>query len=363
MRKRYLDNIRWVTVVLVVLFHVFYMYNAEGLLGPLGKITDLDVQYYDIYQYIVYPWFMVLLFIVSGTSSRYALDKMTGKGFIKSRTNKLLVPVTIGLFVFQFIQGFINVSFSGVADNPEMPMAGKVIAGILSGIGVLWYIQMLWLFSLAIVLIKKIDRDRLWNVCRKTPVWVLILLGAAAYGTGQILNTPLIVSYRFGLYFFAFLTGYFLFSHYEVIERMKKYCWLFIIAATGLCIAFCIMYFGQNYADNPIYRSPLYLLYSWFGSLAMIGGFARFFDFSNSFTTWMTKRSWGLYVFHYLGISAVALFIAKPGYLPAWACYLLSGIMGFALAYALNFVISRIPFFRWAVLGITKKKETSNVQG
>ena len=33
MRKYYIDNIRWITVVLVVLYHVFYMYNAEGILG------------------------------------------------------------------------------------------------------------------------------------------------------------------------------------------------------------------------------------------------------------------------------------------------------------------------------------------
>ena len=96
----------------------------------------------------------------------------------------------------------------------------------------------------------------------------------------------------------------------------------------------------------------------------MIGGFAKFFDFSNGFTKWMSKRSWGLYVFHYLGISAVALFIAKPGLLPAWVCYPLSLIAGFALAYLLNFIISRIPFFRWAVLGISKKKkEAKDVQG
>ena len=96
----------------------------------------------------------------------------------------------------------------------------------------------------------------------------------------------------------------------------------------------------------------------------MIGGFAKFFDFSNNFTNWMSKRSWGLYVFHYLGISAVALFIAKPGLLPAWACYLLSLVAGFALAYLLNFIIPKVPFFRWAVLGISKKKkEAGNVQG
>ena len=181
MRKAYLDNIRWFTVVVVVFYHVFYMYNAEGILGPLGKITTLDVQYYDIFQYIVYPWIMMLLFIVSGASSRYALENQSGKEFIKSRTTKLLVPVTVGLFAFQFIQGYINISFSGMADSPDMPLAGKVFACILSGIGVLWYLQVLWLFSLLVVLIKKVDKDRLWTLCVKTPLWLLILFGALIF--------------------------------------------------------------------------------------------------------------------------------------------------------------------------------------
>lgn len=362
MRKSYIDNLRWVTVVLVIFYHVFYMYNAEGILGTLGKITDLEVQYFDLYQYIVYPWFMALLFIVSGISARYYIERRTGKEFIKSRTVKLLVPSTIGLFVFQFIQGYINVSFSE-AGSIEAPGFVKYIIYCLSGIGVLWYIQMLWLFSLVIVLIKKIDKDRFWNICRKTPFWVLILIAVLFWGAGQILNTPVIVSYRFGLYFLAYLLGYFVFSHDEVIEVTKRYFPLFAVIAVGLGTAFCIVYFGQNYADDPVYRSPLFLLYGWFGCVAMVGGFAKFFDFTNKFTKWMGSHSWGLYIFHYLGISMVALYLAKPGLVPAWGCYLLSTIAGFGLSYILYFVISKIPFFRWAVLGISKKKESKNVQG
>ena len=359
MRKTYLDNLRWVTVVLVVIYHVLYMYNAEGIVGTLGKITDLNVQYYDVYQYIVYPWFMTLLFIVSGASARYSLDRHTGKEFIKSRSTKLLVPVTVGLFAFHFIQGYINISFSGIKDNPEVPMIGKVFACILSGIGVLWYIQLLWLFSLVIVLIKKIDKDRFWSICKKTSFPVLIILGGLVYLAGQAGNTPIIVVYRFGLYFFAFLLGYFVFSHDEVIGVTKEYFPVWLISAIVLGTWFSIKNFGLNYADDPIYRSPLFLLYAWFGCLAMIGGFAKYFDHETPFTKWMSSHSWGLYVFHYLGISAVALFIAKPGFAPAWACYLLSLVCGFALAYGLYFVISRMPFFRWAVLGISKKAHLS----
>ena len=88
---------------------------------------------------------------------------------------------------------------------------------------------------------------------------------------------------------------------------------------------------------------------------------ARYGDICNRFTQWMNKRSFGLYVFHYLGISAVGLCIGKPGILPAPAVYLLSLVAGFAGAYLLNAVISRIPGYRWAVLGI--KEEKKDVQG
>ena len=89
MRKHYLDNIRWTTVIIVVLYHVFYMYNAQGIAGGLGKITSLDMQYYDMFMYVVYPWMMPILFIVSGISSRLYLEKHTDREFLKSRTLKL----------------------------------------------------------------------------------------------------------------------------------------------------------------------------------------------------------------------------------------------------------------------------------
>ena len=86
MRRHYLDNIRWMTVAAVVIYHVFYMYNAEGVQGVVGKITNMDVQYQDLLQYIIYPWIMILLFIVSGISSRLYLEKHTAKEFVRSRT-------------------------------------------------------------------------------------------------------------------------------------------------------------------------------------------------------------------------------------------------------------------------------------
>lgn len=356
MRKHYLDNIRWATVVIVVLYHVIYMYNAEGIPGVVGKVTSLDVQYYDVFQYMVYPWFMFLLFIVSGISSRLYLEGHSDREFIRSRTVKLLVPSTIGVLVFHFIQGYVNASISGVIVREEIPLAGRVVACILSGIGVLWYIQVLWLFSVVLVPIRRMEKDRLWKYCARAGLPVMILLVLPAFGAAQILNTPIIAVYRFGYYSFAFLMGYYILSHDEVIDVLSK--WFPLFAVVSLCtgIAFCVKFFGGNYADKPINRTALFVSFGYFTSIAVIGGMAKYADRTNGFMQWMNKRSFGLYVFHYLGVSSVALFLAKPGYISAPAAYLLSLVAGFGGGYLLNAVISRIPFYRWAVLGISSKK-------
>ena len=369
MRKSYLDNIRWMTVVLVVIYHVFYMYNAEGVLGGLGKITDLPVQPWDIYQYFVYPWFMPVLFIVAGISSRLYLERHTEKEFIRSRTRKLLVPSTIGLFVFYFIQGYVSMSLGNAFTElaaAEVPRPVIFLIMVASGSGVLWFIHLLWLYSMVLVLLRKIEKGKLLLAGSRTTALVIALFYFPVWGAAQILNTPIISVYRFAFYFVFFILGYYVFSNDEVMEKLKKYAIWLIIAGVVLCAAFSILYFvvrnGQNYADKPINRNPLYAACAYFGSLAVLSGMARFGDFCNAFTRWMSRKSFGLYVFHYLGISSVALLIAKPGLLSAPACYLLSLIAGFAAGYGLYEIISRIPFFRWAVLGI-KKERKRDVQG
>ena len=364
MRKHYLDNIRWVTVVIVLLYHVLYMYNAEGILGGAGKITNLSVQHYDALMYLVYPWIMPVLYIVAGISSRIVLDKHTNKEFIRSRTRKLLVPSTIGVFVFHFIQGYVSMSFGNAFEElSKAGVPGPVIFIIMvaSGSGVLWFCHLLWIYSLILVLIRKIEKGRLLKLGAKTPLWMVLLLFFPLWGAAQILNAPIIPVYRFGYYLAFFLIGYYVFSNDQVIEKLKKYAVWFIAAGSALCVAFAVIFFwvrgGMNYAEKPVNVGPLYVACSYFGSLAMIAGFARFGDISNRFTEWMSKRSFGLYVFHYLGISSMALIFAKSGLLPAPLCYIISLIAGFVFGYGLYEIISRIPFYRWAVLGIKKEKK------
>ena len=145
-RYHFLDNLRWVTVLLVLFYHVFYNFNSLGVFGAVGGFTDH--QWQDIFCTLLNPWFMTLMFVVAGASSRYALQRRTPSEFRRERTRKLLVPSTLGLFVFGFVLGLLNMSAAGAQMPEGVPLFVKWLIAIPSGTGPLWFIQLLFGYSL-----------------------------------------------------------------------------------------------------------------------------------------------------------------------------------------------------------------------
>lgn len=356
MRRKYLDNIRWVTILIVIIYHVIYMFNGVTTYGVLGPFSEDQPQ--DIFLYIVYPWFMFLLFVVSGMAARFELDHKGESGFIRNRTRKYLVPSTIGLFVFWWILGYYNMLIGGAFESMgTVPKPVLYLIMCISGIGPLWYIQMLWLFSLILIWIRKIEKDRVYNLAAKTNVFIIVLLGIAVYGAAQVLNTPIVVVYRFGIYGLGFLLGYFIFSHEEVMEKLEKYWMLFGLLALAFCILFLVFNLGKPYPEHEVLDTFLCNMYAWFGTLGLLAFMKKWGDFHNGFSDWMCRKSWGLYVFHYLGIAISSWYIKMYlPQIPVFFVYLLVLVSGIAGALLLYEIISRIPVLRWCVLGIKQNK-------
>lgn len=357
MRKYYLDNIRWVTVVLVVIYHVLYMYNGiitDGVIGPFD-----DRQIWDGALYVLYPWFMIILFILAGMCSRYYLENHTIKEFIRSRTRKLLVPSTIGILLIGWVQGYISMAISDAFSNIPDIVPGFVmfLIMVLSGTGVLWFIQLLWLFSMLLALVRKFEKGKLYGLGGKFNVAVLILLVIPVYVSGLILNTPVIVVYRFGIYGFTFFLGYFVFAHDEVIDRLCRYAVPLIAGTAVLAVAYLVLHYGDNYAVMPTVNSIPAVLYAWSACLAILAGMKKWGNAMSGFAGFMSKRSFGLYVFHYLPLSATAYVLHKYTLVSAIPSYILTTLAAFLGSFILYEVISRIPIVRWCILGIKKEKK------
>ena len=365
MRKHWLDNLRWVTVLLVLLYHVIYFYNNKGVFGGIGGFGD-GPQYQDVVMYILYPWFMPLLFLLAGISARYALEKYPAKDWFKARTRKLLVPGTIGLLVFHWMVGYFNTAVaakSGVFDG--MPGIGRYLMWAVSGTGPLWFIQDLWLFSLILLLIRKLDpENRFHEWCGKLGIVWIILLGVLFWaGEQTLIRNPrpespdgLLNLYKPVFYLIPFLLGYFVFSHEQVQDRLGR-IWIPLLGcAAAAGIALIVTTFGQDNTSPQYLGSPLNCLYGWLMCLAMIAWFRTCFDRTSAFAGYMTRSSFGIYIVHYLVIASLGYMMKVYTDLPPVAMYLILGVAVFTLSPLIYEIIRRIPVIRWCVLGEKHKK-------
>jgi surface polysaccharide O-acyltransferase-like enzyme len=360
MRKHWIDNLRWVTVLLVLFYHVIYFYNNKGVFGGIGGFGD-GPQYQDVIMYILYPWFMPILFILAGISARYALEKHGSKEWFKARTRKLLVPGTIGLFVFHWMVGYFNTvvaSREGVFDG--VPAIAKYFIMAFSGIGPLWFVQVLWLLCLVLLRVRALDKnDRFWSWCGKAGIVPIILLGILFWaGEHTLIRNPrpesldgLLNLYKPIFYLIPFLLGYFVFSHDEVQERLSKVWAPLLVCAAISGIVLIATTFGQDNTSPEYLGSPLNCLYGWLMCLAMMALFKAKFDYTGKFAGYMTKSSFGIYIVHYLVIAAVGYNLKVHTNLPPAAIYAILTVAVFTLSPLLYETIRRIPVVKWCVLG------------
>ena len=354
MRKYYLDNIRYFTIIMVVLYHLIYMYNGQTKPGALGPFSKNQIQ--DVFQYITFPWMMTILFIISGISSNFYLK--ISNNFISDRTNKLLVPSIFGLFIYGWAQGYINILLYGSISTIPTNLNKFAIYLIycISGTGVLWFNHLLWIYSILLVLIIKFEKNTIHNLFKNINFIIILLLGFGLWLSAKFLNTPTLIYYRVGIYCYSYLIGYFIFSHETNIKYIESNYILFSILSFIFGFLYISKFYGEDYTSKEIFGNILSILYSWFTSLSIFGIAKKFFDREFIFTKFMKDKSYGIYIFHYLILTSTAYYLynyTKLGPIFQYILVLCSSLIGSILLFE---IISKIPFINWLVLGITNKK-------
>jgi glucan biosynthesis protein C len=349
------DNLRYGVVLSVVLYHVFYMFNSVGVVSTIGV---QGIPQADIVEYVLYPWFMAILFLLAGVSARYSLSHRTGKEFWHQRVQTILVPAVGGFFLTDWITAIILCQYIEPF-GAAIPAPFKYLICCLMGIGPLWFLHVVILASALLLLVRKLDKnDRLFALGAKAANPVVLLLGFFPYwGMAQILNVKLMPMYRFGLYLYLFLLGYCVFSHPEVLEVLKKWHLPLLAGAIVSGAAFVWCFWGQNFSDLACLRQPLTNVYAWLTILALIGCAEAWWNKDFAFTRWMRPRSFAIFALHYPAMSVFAWLYATVLSLPAGLVYVLLIVTMAVVLPLLYEAISRIPGLRYWILGIRSKKE------
>ena len=356
-RKHYLDNIRWITLCFVIIYHIFYIFNSSGVVSNMG-VTG--IRQLDAICVFIYPWIMCLLFVVSGVSTNYSLKNKTNKEFIKDRAKRILVPSLIGIFACGWISGWITNYYNDVfvGNGNMVPSPIKYIVFSLIGIGPLWYAHVLFIASLLIVVIRKIDKNnKLDDLFSKINLPILFSLVLLVWGSSFVLNTPIVTVYRFGIYLLMFLFGYYIFSNNKIIEKLEKISIPLGVITLIIGITFTIVNYGINFASNEFLTNIFTNIYVWFVILFAFGLAKKFLDFDNKFTRYMNKNNFNFYVLHYTVQIVIAFISVEYIKFNNFAFnYIILFIGTIVILPIVTEILKRIPIVNKLPLGVNTKK-------
>lgn len=353
-RKYYIDNIRWLFILILIPFHAAMAWNSwgEGNYIKLGESVALSGIIYAIC-----PWYMPGLFLIAGMSAQFSLRKRSYKQFAKERLFKLFVPLVIGLVTAVAMMAYLADRFNnGYVGNFFMHYSVFFtkftdLTGYDGGFtpAHLWFLLYLFIVSMLATplgfLIKKLfSRLNPSYQSKNLNILVILLLGVLPVIFEPVLN---FAGKSIGSYFALYILGYF-FADSETIEStLKKYriFFLFLLVLLTPFNIYCNL-INTNFSDAL--RTSVYNATSWIGILFWLGNAPVFFNMNNKVTQYLSKTSFLFYICHFMWLilfqhwfSLVIINLA--------ALYLLPIPCAYIATFATVEIIRRIPRIRYLV--------------
>lgn len=214
-RKHYVDNLRWLILLVLIPYHTAMAWNTWG---------EPNYIYFDknrlISSIVVFfsPYFMPLLFLLAGISTRYALKQRTGKEYIRERTKRLLLPLAFGTIVLMPVMTYLgdkfNCSYNGGFFRHYGVFFTKFtdFTGADGGfsLGQFWFCLYLFVISAISIGVLALIKCKSEKQQKTLPFSAVVLLGLPLPIFSEILS---IGGKSLAEYTYLFLIGYFVFSN------------------------------------------------------------------------------------------------------------------------------------------------------
>jgi glucans biosynthesis protein C len=159
-RLLYIDNLRWVMIMLVVSMHAAVTYSHLGSWYYMEDtpVSVAETGIFATYQVTLQSFFMGFLFFIAGYFVPGAYDKKGAAKFIRDRAFRLGLPLLFFVFVLQPIAIYCIGLFHGedVAPRGFADLYARYIINgrWLGGTGPLWFCEALLIFCLGYALFR-----------------------------------------------------------------------------------------------------------------------------------------------------------------------------------------------------------------
>lgn len=163
-RLFFIDNIRWLMIIFVVMTHAAVTYSNLGMwyyIEPV-KLDIVSLAFFGIYQSFTQAYSMGLLFLIAGYFVPGSFDRKGFSKFLSDRAVRLGIPTLIYML---FINTMINYYFLAFEWTKTRPAVWQYFLeyiqslDFLRGSGPMWFALALLIFSAVYAVIRSLLRD------------------------------------------------------------------------------------------------------------------------------------------------------------------------------------------------------------
>ena len=301
MRKHFIDNLRWIAVLLLIPYHAAMAWNFWEEPNYIFFGGNRIISSFIVF---LSPYFMPLLFLLAGISTKYALNKRSYKQYISERAKRLLVPLISGTLILMPVMTFIadkyNYAYAGgfFEHYPVFFTKFTDLTGADGGFsfGQFWFLLFLFVISVvtvgAILLLKKKTAGKSKGL--PFPVIILLCVPLPLFGELVSIGGKSILEYCY-----IFLAGYYLFSDDSITDKAAKYLYITLPVGLSACIANVYMFIWSG-SDMGLLNMAAKYTAEWFMLLAIIGIGKKHLDKTGRISAYMSGRSFPFFSFHFI---------------------------------------------------------------
>ena len=327
-RLFYIDHLRAALVILVVLHHVSLVYGAsvEGFYYLEPPFTDPNAfRNLLVFALANQAWFMGAFFLLAGYFTPGSFDRKGSGSFLKDKLIRLGIPLILFYFVLNPISRIgwwlMPASMTGITT----PLTWQAYPRLL-GLGPLWFVAMLLIFSLGYAVWRGLTRNQTSAELSESAlpsygrIGILVLaLAGVSYLVRIVIPLGESVSEFPTL---AYLPQYLSFFVVGAVASRRN--WMqripssmsvvgFLVAAAAFVFLFPLAFSGQwfsleitpaldNAMGNGHWQSAVYALWDSIFAVGLCLGliplFRRFFNGQSWLGSFLSRQSYTVYIIH-----------------------------------------------------------------
>jgi peptidoglycan/LPS O-acetylase OafA/YrhL len=365
-RDFYIDRLRSVMTVLVILHHTAITYGAIGgwfwheVQPSRSASSILLILFCTTNQ----AYFMGFFFLLAGYFTPASLDRKGYRQFILDRLIRLGIPI----LAFGFILGPLTAALVTAAQGDGFwPTFAAIWHRKQFIVGPLWFAEALLIFSLCYVLRRRVIGPRPGAVAtvQQTPTafpswtaWLIgaLIVGASALAIRQAFPIGTSLYGYWAMYVFLFSVGIRAKPRNWIANLSWKQAWPWILTACmvwpALPLGWALSRGKVNFDTGFSWGAFLYAFWEPFVAWGLIAAwllvFRRYMNQPSALWEWLGRRAYAVYIIHPPVLVGIALLLHGWA-APALIKFGVVGLLACIASWLLSDPLVRLPGVRSVV--------------